>query len=154
MCAIIYGIVNNDIPINSLELTRPSIVLGAAYNHSFGDIGLLAETNFTIYTDGKRNVLVSADPLSIDPILGLELNYKKFVFLRAGANNLQKETDLTGEEFWGVHPNMGVGLKLRKLNIDYAFTNVGESSDNTYSHVISFMLEINNDFLKKATKRQ
>lgn len=151
----VLSITNNDIPINSLELTRPSIVLGAAYNQNFGDnFGLLAETNFTIYTDGQRNVLVSADPLSIDPILGLELNYKKFVFLRAGANNLQKETDLTGAEFWGIHPNMGVGLKLRKLNIDYAFTNVGESSDNTYSHVVSFMLDINKEFLNKAMKRK
>ena len=103
----VLSITNNDIPINSLELTRPSIVLGAAFNQSFGNIGLLAETNFTIYTDGKRNVLVSADPLSIDPILGLELNYKKFVFLRAGANNLQKETDLTGAEFWGVSSEHG-----------------------------------------------
>jgi hypothetical protein len=149
----VLAITNNDIPINSLELTRPSIVLGAAYSKDFGNYGLLAETNFTIYTDGQRNVLVSADPLSIDPILGLELNYKKFVFLRAGANNLQKETDLTGSEFWGVHPNLGVGVKIRKLNIDYAFTNVGESSDNTYSHVISFMLEIDDDFIKSALKR-
>jgi hypothetical protein len=153
----VLSITNNDIPINSLELTRPSIVLGAAYNQSFGngDFGLLAETNLTIFTDGKRNVLVSADPLSIDPILGLEFNYKKLVFLRAGANNLQKETVLaTSEQIWGIHPNMGVGLKLRKFNIDYAFTNVGESSNKTYSHVISFMLDFNKDFLTKAMKRQ
>lgn len=144
----VLSITGNDIPINSLEITRPQIVLGAAYNMDFGNLGLLAETNFTIFTDGKRNVLLPADPFSIDPVLGLELDYKNFLYLRTGVNKLQKETDLTGETYWGVHPNLGVGLKIRKLHIDYAFTNVGESSDNTYSHVISFLLEINKDYLK------
>lgn len=146
----VLAITGNEIPINSVEVTNPQIILGAAYQHQFGKIGLLAETNFTLYTDGQRNVLVSADPISIDPILGVELDYNKFVFLRLGANRLQQETDITGDEFWGVHPNLGLGLKIRKLYIDYAFTNVGESSDNTYSHVISFKLEIDRNYLKKT----
>ena len=150
----VLGITGNEIPINSLELTRPSIVLGAAYNADIGDFGLLAEANFNVFTDGQRNVLVSANPLSIDPIVGLEFDYKDFVYLRGGVNKIQQELDLTGSEFWSVSPNLGVGLKVRKLHIDYAFTNVGATSDNTYSHVISFLLEVNNDFLKKAFKKQ
>jgi len=149
----VLSLTGNDIPINSLEVTNPQIVLGAAYQMNFGDFGVMAETNFNLFTDGKRNTLISANPISIDPILGIELSYKKLLYFRMGANNLQKETDLTGQEFWGVHPNLGLGLKVRKLYIDYAFTNVGESSDNTYSHVISFKLEINREYLKKALAR-
>ena len=29
---------------------------------------------------------------------------------------------MESNEFWGVSPNLGVGLKIRKLYIDYAFT--------------------------------
>ena len=148
----VLSITGNDIPINSLELTKPQIILGAAYKMDFGSMGLLAEANFNIFTDGQRNTLLAVDPLSIDPIVGLELDYKKFLYFRTGINTIQKETDLTGQEFWGMHPNLGVGLKVRKLQIDYAFTNVGESSDNTYSHVVSFLLEINRSFLKDAMK--
>lgn len=147
------SITDNEIPINSLEVTHPQIVLGAAYQMYFGDFGVLAETNINLFTDGQRNTLVSANPISIDPILGAEFSYKKFLFFRLGANYLQRETDLTGQEFWGVHPNLGLGMKIRKLYIDYAFTNVGESSDNTFSHVISFKLEVNRDYLKKAMAR-
>jgi hypothetical protein len=150
----VLTITNNEIPINSMEITRPQIVLGAAYQFDFGDLGLLTEANFTLFTDGQRNTLIAADPISIDPVLGVELDYKKFIFLRSGINRIQQERDLTGEQFWGVHPNLGVGLKIRKVQIDYAFTNVGESSDNTYSHVVSFLLEINSQFMKQALKRQ
>ncbi len=149
----VLEITGNDIPINSVEVTNPQIVLGAAYAMNFGDFGLLAETNFTLFTDGQRNTIISADPISIDPILGLEMDFKKFLYFRLGANKLQEETDLTGEKYWGLHPTLGVGLKVKKLSIDYAFTNVGES-DITYSHIVSFKLEINRAFMKQALKRK
>ena len=146
----ILELTNNDINLSSTELTLPRIILGASYQKQFNKIGLLAEINADLTTDGERNVLLPADPISVDPVFGLELNYNRFIFLRGGVNTIQQETDLLGEQFWSVNPNLGVGIKIGGLNIDYAFSNVGEQSHNTYSHVISLMLDVNFDYLKRA----
>lgn len=146
------AITGNDIPINSVEITRPRLVLGAAYLQQLGKVGLQVETNLNLTTDGQRNVLLSANPISVDPVLGIEANYNNSVFLRLGANNVQRETDLVGNEFWAFHPNAGVGVKLGKLYVDYAFTNVGESSNNTFSHIVSLKLDLNVDYIKRAMK--
>ncbi|MBK0382968.1 PorV/PorQ family protein [Pedobacter sp. SD-b] len=142
----IYTATGNDIPKNSTETTLPRIVLGAAYDTQISkNIGLLSEANFNFTTDGRRNVLVSADPVSIDPTLGLEANYKKLVFLRTGIGNIQKITDFTGKQSYSVQPNLGVGIKIKNFSIDYALTDIGNQSDGLYSNVFSIRL----DFDKK-----
>lgn len=149
----VLEVTGNDIVINSVELTKPSIILGFAYHQRFNKIGVLAEVNANITTDGQRNVLVSADPISLDPVAGFQLDYNERVYLRGGVNTIQKEKDLTGAEFWTLHPNAGVGVKLGALRIDYAFTNVGEQSNNTYSHVVSLVMDVNYDYWKKVMKQ-
>lgn len=149
----ILEITGNDIVINSIEITRPSIILGLAYQKRFEKVGLLAEVNANLTTDGKRNVLVSADPISIDPLAGFQLDYNKRVYLRGGVNTIQKDVDLVGEEFWTFHPNAGVGVRLGALRLDYAFTNVGEQSNNTYSHVISMVFDVDFDYWQKLIKQ-
>ncbi|MEM6966331.1 MAG: hypothetical protein AAF573_16325 [Bacteroidota bacterium] len=145
---------NNTIPIKSLEVTRPQIILAGARNFDFGKFGLLAELDVTMFMDGQRNTLISSYPFSFDPSLGFEANYKKFVFLRTGINNIQEDSDLGGERFWTVQPNLGVGLKLYKLRLDYAFTDIGDSSNGTYSHVISMVLDLDFNYFKKVQKAQ
>lgn len=139
----------NLIPESSYELTAPRINLGAGYNFNFGErIGLLTEVNFDLTTDGKRNVLISGDPVSVDPHMGLELDYNDFIYLRAGIGNIQKATsddDLT--ESWLVQPNMGLGLQFKAsdlvIHLDYAYTNIGNTDQLLYSHVFSLMLDFN-----------
>ncbi len=142
----IYTATGNDIPKNSTETTLPRIVLGAAYDAQLStNIGLVTEANFNFTTDGKRNVLVSANPVSIDPTLGFEANYKKIVFLRTGIGNIQKITDFDGKQNYTLQPNLGVGIKIKNFSIDYALTNIGNQSDGLYSNVFSIRL----DFDKK-----
>ena len=148
----VLQLTGNEIPISSTEATLPRIILGAAYQKRFNKIGVLAELNIDVTTDGERNVLASADPFSFDPVFGFELDYNQKVFLRGGVNTIQQETDLTGSQFWSVNPNVGVGVKLGGLRIDYAFSNVGEQSNNTYSHVVSMLLDVNFEYLKRAMK--
>ena len=140
----IFALTNNVIPENSYEITLPRLILGASYTHQFGDnIGLMAEMNLNLTTDGKRNVLLSADPVSIDPVLGLELNYVEIIYLRAGIGNIQRTLADTGDEqitTW--QPNMGVGLRLKNITIDYAYTDLGNRSQALYSHVFSLKLDI------------
>ncbi|MFC5282672.1 PorV/PorQ family protein [Pedobacter alpinus] len=142
----IYTATGNDIPNNSTETTLPRIVLGLAYDTNINDkFGITAETNINLTTDGRRNVLVSANPVSVDPTIGIEANFKKLIFLRSGVGNIQKTTDFNGTQQFVFQPNLGLGLKIKNFSIDYALTNIGNQSDGLYSNVFSVRL----DFDKK-----
>ena len=138
---------NNDIPVKSTELTAPRLIAGAAYDFRINkDISLLAEANLDLTFDGKRNVLVSADPVSIDPRLGLELAYKQVIFLRGGIYNFQQALadgdTLNQKKVWIYQPSMGVGFKLKHIGIDYAFTNLANQSNPLYTHIFSLRLNL------------
>jgi hypothetical protein len=140
----VYANTGNSVPTSSTEITNPRFVLGAAYQHNLGkSFGIMAETNMGITTDGKRNVLLNADPISADPTLGLTLDYKKMIFLRGGIGNIQRSTDFNGKKFLTVQPNMGLGIKLNTFTLDYALTNVGGASSALYSNVFSIRLDFN-----------
>ncbi|MCB0630412.1 MAG: PorV/PorQ family protein [Saprospiraceae bacterium] len=137
----VLALTNNEIPINSIEITRPQLILGGAYRLDFGKSGLRPELNLVITTDGKRNTLISADPFSIDPAFGLEYDYKGVVFLRGGLSQFQQELDLDGMEQMTMRPSLGVGLLISRLSIDYAFSDIGDQ-ESRFSHIISLRLDI------------
>ena len=143
---ILY-LTNNDIPVKSTELTAPRLVAGAAYDFKLSkDINLLTEVNLDLTFDGKRNVLVSADPVSVDPRIGLELGYKKIIFLRTGIYNFQQALadgdTLNQKKVWIYQPSIGVGFKLKHIGIDYAFTNLANQSNPLYTHIFSLRLNL------------
>ncbi len=135
----------NVIPVSSYELTAPKIILGAAYYYPVsGKFDLTAELNLDLTTDGKRNVLIPMKPFSLDPHFGLEAGYNQLVFLRAGIGNFQRATsDLDGSDIMTFQPNLGVGLHIKNIRIDYAFTDVGNQSQALYSNVFSLMIDLN-----------
>ncbi len=133
---------DNELPdINSVEVTKPQIVLGIARQWVFGKVSFLPELNLTATTDGKRNTLIQGDPISIDPGLGMEFGYNQFVFFRTGFNQFQKETDFNGKESLTMRPSIGVGMQLGRLKVDYAYTDVGDAQ-NRFSHVVSLILDM------------
>lgn len=143
---ILY-LTNNDIPVKSTELTAPRLVAGAAYDFKLSkDINLLTEVNLDLTFDGKRNVLVSADPVSVDPRIGLELGYKQIIFLRTGIYNFQQALadgdTLNQKKVWIYQPSIGVGFKLKHIGIDYAFTNLANQSNPLYTHIFSLRLNL------------
>lgn len=140
----IFAQTNNVIPENSYELTLPKLIGGVAYKHIIKEkFSVMGEVNLDITTDGKRNVLISANPVSVDPHMGIELGYNGFVFLRGGANNLQQvENDFDDNKSYTVQPNLGVGLKIKNIGIDYAYTDIGDRSTSLYSHVFSLRVAI------------
>ena len=135
----------NLVPSSSTELTAPKLLIGAAYNYDITDkISLQSEIDFEVTTDGKRNVLIPAKPFSFDPKIGLEASYAKVIFLRAGLGNFQKATsDIDDSNITTMQPNIGVGLKIKSVSIDYALTDLGNLSQSLYSHVFSVKLDIN-----------
>ena len=138
----VLSLTGNDLPINSVEKTKPQITLGIARAFLLNEKwNLLAEMDWIATTDGPRNTLISGNPISLDPALGFELDYKKLIFLRAGVNNFQKESNFDTSDFLTLQPNLGIGLKIAPFRIDYAFTDVGEQRNQTYSHVISVIVD-------------
>lgn len=138
-----FALTGNAIPSGSTEITRPRIIGGAGYLWEIAeDYQLYTEVNLDITTDGRRNTLIRSNPFSIDPKMGFEFGYAEMFFFRAGINNLQQQTvfDVSNvRKKTTLQPNLGLGIKLNRLRIDYAFTNVGDQS-SFYSHVFSLSL--------------
>jgi hypothetical protein len=141
----VFTITGNEIPENSVEITLPRFIIGASRNFEFNDrFGLLASVDLNMTTDGKRNVLIKGDPLSIDPSAGIEFNYNKMIFLRAGAGNYQKYYTPGEQYISSLQLTMGVGIVIRDiLSLDYALTDVGDNSIALYSNIFSLKFNIN-----------
>lgn len=134
----------NEIPGNSVEITLPKLLLGGARKFDFTDkVSLLAEVNLDATFDGKRNVLIKSRAISVDPHMGLEASYMNIIFLRAGIGNYQSYTDAVGKKVNTIQPNIGVGVKIKSVYIDYALTDIGDRSVALYSNVFSIKVDIN-----------
>ena len=138
----VLQLTNNTIPISELELTKPSISFGAAYGKKFKKVSVLAEIDANFTTDGKRNTLVSGKTISMNPAAGVELSYDDLVYVRGGISNFQKDNTFTKKGFWVSQPGVGIGLKIRNIRLDYAFTNVGSTENRSYSHIVSLILQL------------
>jgi hypothetical protein len=140
----VFTSTGNDIPQNSVEVTLPKLLLGSARKFDFPhDISLLAEVNLDATFDGKRNVLIKSKFMSMDPHMGLEASYMNLVFLRAGIGNYQAYTDVIGKTVRTFQPNIGIGVKIKSVTIDYALTDIGDQSVALYSNVFSIKVDIN-----------
>jgi hypothetical protein len=134
----------NNIPENSVEVTLPKLLLGGARKFDFTPkVSLLAELNLDATFDGKRNVLIQSKAVSIDPHFGLEASYMNLIFLRAGMGNYQTYTDVIGKEIKTFQPNIGLGVRIKSIIIDYALTDIGDQSVALYSNVFSIKVDIN-----------
>jgi hypothetical protein len=145
---------HNDIPVKSTELTAPRVVLGVARDFKLGKkLSLLAEANVDLTFDGKRNTVISSNPVSADPKLGLELNVNNVFFLRGGINNFQRALadgdTLNQKKVWIYQPSAGAGFRIGSVTIDYAFTNLANQSNPLFTHVFSLKLNMVNDKKKK-----
>lgn len=142
----------NAIPQNGLELTLPRVILAAAGNFDLGSKGMKAggEVDLDVTTDGKRNALISAKPFSIDPHAGVYVGFKSLVKVRMGVSNVQKFTRMDETKYWGLQPNLGMGLSFKGFSLDYAFTRLGAADANYYTHIFSIRLKL--DKPKNATK--
>ena len=139
-----FELTDNEIPENGLEITLPKFILGAQFKTNIvKEFYVKSEIDIALNTDGRRNVLIRTNPISVDPYMGVELGYGKWVALRFGAGNMQwiKNPDLT--ESLTFQPNIGIGVGFKGVNIDYAFTDIGDASVALYSHVFSLRFKLN-----------
>jgi hypothetical protein len=140
-----FAATNNTIPENSLEITLPTLTLGAAKNFKFGkNFSLLTELDLQTTFDGMRNTLIRDKTFSSSPVFGFEAGFKNIVFLRGGVGNFQTIVNDAGDgRQMTFQPNLGLGLKIKGVTIDYALTDIGDQSTALFSNVFSLRFDIN-----------
>ncbi len=138
----VEGEVLNSAPEESLELTLPKLKAGVGKKFEIGE-------NFTALSEidlefrfGERPDLISTTALSFSPSMGVEFGYQDIVFLRGGLNNMQYETDFERRRKLTIQPNIGVGVRFNGFSIDYALTDIGDSSIALYSNVFSVKFDM------------
>lgn len=137
----------NDIPVKSTELTAPRLTLGTSYNFRLGSsVNLLAEADFDLTFDGRRNTIISSNTMNVDPHAGVEASIKNVFFVRAGITNFQEalaDGDTTNQKrVWIYQPSLGAGFKVNNVSIDYAFTNLANQSNPLYTHIFSLKFDL------------
>ena len=131
------------IPSNSTELTLPRLVLGAGYQFKLpADFTALVAADLEATTDGQRNTLISAKPVSVDPRLGVEFGYRGLAFLRGGVGNYQQIENFNRQKQWKGQYSLGAGVALSGLRVDLALSRLdvgaqGGSSSQTNSLIVS-----------------
>ncbi len=140
----IYAQTNNEVPVNTVEVTLPKAIASIAYDWKIGtQFSLLTALDLETTFDGPRNTLISTSAFSIDPKFGLELGFKQLVFLRGGVSNLQYIKDFQGNESLNFLPAAGLGVILNeRFQIDYALSDLGDVSESPYSHIFSIKVSL------------
>lgn len=139
----VFASTGNTIPVSSTELTLPRLILGGAYTITNGDFTYCGELNLNVSSNGTKAAVFSGKNLNLDPSFGIEAGYAQTVFLRAGVGNLQtiiNQTNTAKRDF-EIQPNVGLGLKLGRLKVDYALANIGSVSGVLVSHIFSLSLD-------------
>jgi len=121
------------------ELISPTLKLGTAY---FIDLfgGRFAPTmDVDVRFENRRFAsIANLGPVSFDPHLGLEFDFKKAVALRVGYNDIKQIT-------------LGAGIHLRKLDIDYSFAQSNKENDlGGVTHRISLRLILQEEHLART----
>ncbi|RNC86900.1 MAG: hypothetical protein ED556_05610 [Winogradskyella sp.] len=131
---------NQTLPEKS-EITLPKLELGVSKSWLFHyDYSLLAAFNLNVRF-AETNDVFSTSAFSMAPALGFQFGYTDLVFLRAGVGNFQNELQIDNSENLTFQPNFGVGFKYKGIEIDYAFTDIGDQSAALYSNVFSVKLD-------------
>ena len=138
---------NNAIPVKSTELTAPRLVIGGGYSFPLGkSLKLTPEASLDFTFDGKRNTVLSTNPVSIDPHVGLEASIKDVFFIRGGITNFQQALadgdTLNQKKVWIYQPSAGAGFKIKNVMIDYAYTNLANQSNPLYTHIFSLRVNL------------
>lgn len=133
----------NIVPESSLEITLPKATLGVSYTKKIKSFGILTSLDLETTFDGRRNTIINSNTVSIDPKIGIELNYLDKFFIRGGLGQIQEITNFDNSKSRIAAPNFGMGLALESFHIDYALTDIGDQTETPYSHVISLKISFN-----------
>jgi hypothetical protein len=122
------------------EFIVPTLRLGAGYRYEILDNHSIMPVVDGIFRfEGRHETtMLNLGIASLDVGAGLEYSFKNRIFVRGGYTELGQLT-------------VGAGVKLPKLNIDYAFTNRSADQENFgQTHRISLMLTLEEPKYERA----
>lgn len=152
---VIFAQTGNEVISSSTEIAVPRLMLAGARRFDMPwNLSVQPELQMVMTTDGRRNVLVGTDVLSVDPSFGLEFGYKDLLFLRGGVGRFQYLKEVTaGGGYDGkaltLLPTAGIGFRIKAFTVDYALANFGNSFMGL-SHVFSLRLDFHKAGKKEA----
>ena len=131
---------NQELP-ETTEITIPKLQMGISKLFNFNyDYTLLTAVNLNVRFE-QNNDIISSSFASVNPAFGFEFGYIDIVYLRGGVGNFQNELQIDNTQDLTFQPSFGVGLKYNGVQIDYAFTDIGDQSVALYSNVFSLKLD-------------
>jgi len=131
---------NQTVP-EKTELTIPKLQIGMSKKFIFHyDYSLLTSFDLNVRFE-QNNDVISSSFASVNPALGFEFGYTDLVFLRAGLGNFQNELQFDNSENLTFQPSLGLGFKYNGIQLDYAFTDIGDQSVALYSNVFSLKID-------------
>jgi hypothetical protein len=133
---------NQEIP-SGTEITIPKLQLGASKEIDIKNSYTLLAALDLILKFEENNDIISTNFASINPALGLEFGYLDLVFLRLGMGNFQNELQFDNSKELSFQPNFGIGFKYKSIEMDYAFTDIGNQSIALYSNIFSLKFDFN-----------
>lgn len=141
----VYARTNNQVPLNTTELTLPRAIFSATRIINITDeISMQAVVDLDATFDGKRNTILRTNLVSLDPRIGAEVGYKRLAYLRAGAGNVQRIKNFDATYYTSFRPSFGLGVFINEMvYVDYALTDIGSISETPYSHVFSVKVSLN-----------
>jgi hypothetical protein len=114
------------------ELISPTLKLGTGYNLDIFNGVLTPAIDFDMHFDGRNYASIAAiGPVGLDMHAGMEFLYKNIIALRAGYNDVKQLT-------------LGIGLKIFRLDLDYAFAKFSAENDLGNTHRISLKMNLGN----------
>ncbi len=131
---------NQELPDKN-EITIPKLQLGVSKKFIFNyDYSLVTELDLIVRFE-ENNDIISTSFASINPAFGFQFGYIDLIYLRGGVGNFQNEIQIDNNEQLSFQPNFGVGFNYKGIQIDYAFTDIGDQSTALYSNVFSVKLD-------------
>ena len=133
---------NQEIPEKS-EVTLPKLQLGISKEFLINnEYSLLGAFDLFVLFD-ETNDIISSEIISVNPALGFELGYIDLVYLRFGVGNFQNELQYDSSQKISFQPNFGIGFNMSNIEINYAFTDIGNQSVALYSNIFSLKFKLN-----------
>tara|TARA_R110000868_G_scaffold83058_7_gene234742 strand:+ start:1788 stop:2882 length:1095 start_codon:yes stop_codon:yes gene_type:complete len=131
---------NQELP-ETTEITIPKLQIGISKKMIFNDdYSLVTAVNLNVRFE-ENNDVFSSSFASINPALGFEFGYINMIYLRTGVGNFQNELQIDNTNQLSFQPSFGVGFKYNGIQIDYAFTDIGDQSVALYSNVFSMTFD-------------
>jgi len=137
------AIPGESIPSNTTEITLPHFIFGAGYQFKLpAQFTALVAIDAEATTDGQRNALISARPVSVDPRIGVEVGYRGLAFLRGGAGSYQRISTFAYDLQWKGQYSLGAGVAFSGLRIDLALSRLAVEKLGATSQTNSLIVSL------------